>query len=54
MPAAVHGLQLEASFISSPENKTCQDCPGKLIPEFQERNGEHCTLSDEMKASTGM
>lgn len=42
------------SFIRSPENKTCQDHTGKLIPDFQEKNGEHCTLGDEMKASAGM
>lgn len=54
MPIAVHGLQMEPSFISCPENKSCQYCTRKLIADFREKNGEHCTLSDKMKASAGM
>lgn len=54
MPTAVDCLQLEPAFISSPENKTCQDRTGKLIPDFQGKNGEHCALSNQMKAAAGM
>jgi len=55
MPTAVHGLQLEASFISSPENKTCQDCTGKHSWLSREKwGGVRCALGEEMKASAGV